>query len=256
VVLRDPSGRPLAFGSVVAGEYRLSFPGRATFAFRPRDDEVRLCVEPSTPRGLVADLFRTTALPLLLQAEGYEALHASAVQIAGGVVGFCGFSGAGKTTVAFALARRGKPLWADDVVLLLPVAPQARTILTARLPDQPINLRPQSRTYFGVAGDGGAPHAKLADSEEDRLAALVVLERGTPAVEATRLPIDAALTSLLPHAFCFFADPERRQRTIAAYLDLVAQVPVLAFRFPNGFAKLDVAIDLLESRLQETVAST
>ena len=42
-------------------------------------------------------------------------LHASAVRVGGKAVLFCGTSGAGKSTIAAALAQRGYPLITDDV---------------------------------------------------------------------------------------------------------------------------------------------
>ena len=91
VVQRDPAGSAIALGSVDDGEYRIRFPRLATFAFRAGEGEMRVASAPTTPSHVVEDLFRTAALPLMLQVEGYEAIHASAVQMRGGVVAFCGF---------------------------------------------------------------------------------------------------------------------------------------------------------------------
>ncbi|MEO5929530.1 MAG: hypothetical protein ABIR47_06335 [Candidatus Kapaibacterium sp.] len=55
-------------------------------------------------------------LALLLQQRGRLVLHGSAVATASGVAAFLGESGAGKSTIAAGLHRRGYPAVADDLV--------------------------------------------------------------------------------------------------------------------------------------------
>jgi hypothetical protein len=252
VVQRDASGRVSAIGDVSAGECRIRFPTLATFAFRPGEAKVRVGVAASVPREVVEKLFVTAALPFVLQAEGYEALHASAVQTAGGVVACCGFSGSGKTTVAYALARRRHRLWADDALVWSPSAGREAP-LTFRLPNA-VKLRPASRRFFGLEHGIGVD-VESATSDEDRLAAVVVLDPEPGAdLDVAQLPLDAALTAVLPHAFCFFAADGCERRTTAAYLDLAARIPVLRFRFQTDFVDFDHAVDLLEERLSHTRA--
>jgi hypothetical protein len=249
VVQRDPAGSPLAFGAVADGEYRLRFPGLVTYAFRPSHGEIRFAADSGTTRAAVEHLLATAALPLLLQAAGYEALHASAIQTAAGVVAFCGFSGAGKTTVAYGLARRGHALWADDVVLLAPRL--GRDVVKTVWAPQPVNLRTESAGFFGSGSEGAISAASGAD---DSLAAVVALDRHPQtAGQDSRLPLDSALTTILPHAFCVFAEEGRERRTVAAYLDLVARVPVFRFHPPAGFAGFDAALAQLESRLRDAL---
>jgi len=57
-------------------------------------------------------------LGLLLRLRGITCLHASAVAFGGWSVVFVGSEGAGKSTTAAALARRGHPVLSDDVVAL------------------------------------------------------------------------------------------------------------------------------------------
>jgi hypothetical protein len=252
VVQRDVVGNVLAIGTVEDGEYRIQFPGKATFAFRRSETEMRVAPEPSTPRDVVLELFRTAALPLMLQAHGYEAIHASAVQMPTGVAAFCGSSGAGKSTVAYGLALRGYGMWADDAVVLS-ISDGDREVLTPRLPHS-VNLRPESRRFFGLQQDTEVA-IDSAKSVQDRLAAIVVLATGShDSREMDPLPLDTALTALLPHAYCFFAERGREQTSVTAYLDLVARVPVFHFQFPSGFAHLNRALDALEARLTQAVA--
>jgi hypothetical protein len=55
-------------------------------------------------------------LPFAAVLQGLEVLHAGAVVVGGGAVAISGPSGAGKTSLALALRRRGAELLADDVV--------------------------------------------------------------------------------------------------------------------------------------------
>ncbi len=59
-----------------------------------------------------------SGIGLLLHQRGSVVLHASAVAVDGRAMLFCGNSGAGKSTMAAALARRGYVLLADDQCLL------------------------------------------------------------------------------------------------------------------------------------------
>jgi hypothetical protein len=56
-----------------------------------------------------------SALGVLLHQRGQIVLHASAVRVNDKAVLFCGAAGAGKSTLAAALAQRGYPLVNDDV---------------------------------------------------------------------------------------------------------------------------------------------
>jgi hypothetical protein len=57
-------------------------------------------------------------LGLLLRLRGVTCLHASAVAFGNSAVAFVGSEGAGKSTTAAALARRGNAILSDDVVTL------------------------------------------------------------------------------------------------------------------------------------------
>ena len=58
------------------------------------------------------------ALPFAAVLRGLEVLHAGAVAVDGGAVAFAGRSGAGKTSLALALCRRGASFLTDDVLAL------------------------------------------------------------------------------------------------------------------------------------------
>ena len=96
--------------------------------------------------------------PIVLQALGWQALHAGAALTSEGALLFCGRSGAGKSTTAYALGQMGWTQVADDQVVWqlhdgrpkvqpLPFKPRLRPLSHARLGDKaaPRSPRPRGR---------------------------------------------------------------------------------------------------------------
>jgi hypothetical protein len=193
----------------------------------------------------VAEAYQHFALPMVLQALGHEVLHASAVCSPRGVTAFCGDSGAGKSTIAHGLHRRGHAAWADDAVAL-DISPAA--IDAVPLPFD-ARLRPASAELFGLGAAAirlpvAAPPAPLP------LLAVCVLTRldaasGPPALE--RLAPAAAFAALLPHAFCFsLRDVARKRLMLERYLSLIARVPVFRLAFGTALDGVPAILDRLE----------
>jgi len=109
VDLADPAG------------YLLHAPGFARILVAPDGGEL-LC-EPEREGSEWTTLVFAQALPLAATLRGLEVLHASAVAAPGGALGggaalFTGPQGAGKSSLAAALVRRGARLLADDTVAM------------------------------------------------------------------------------------------------------------------------------------------
>jgi len=250
VLMTDSEGTALAFGSRDRAEHLVSIPRCATFRFRPGSSRVTAHAEPDADGDYVQDAYYNVALPFALQVVlGRQALHASGALVAqAGVVAFCGFSGAGKTTLAYGLSRRGHAVWGDDVVAF--DASGRQTITSLRLPFE-LNLREASAAFFGAtdarAGDLGE---EPREWESAPLAAVYILEQvdGRRSLQKPRrLAPDEALVAVLAHAYTFQpqTDAERR-RMMRDYLELVARVPV--FRLPRrpGFDTLPALLDEIE----------
>ncbi len=69
-----------------------------------------------------------TVFGILLHQREQIVLHASAVRVGGKAVLFCGASGAGKSTIAAALAQRGHPLVTDDFCTVAASGPGAPVV--------------------------------------------------------------------------------------------------------------------------------
>ena len=226
------------------------WPGLAAYRFWWPDAAVITAYpDAGAPIRTVWDTYRRSVLPMAMQAAGWEALHASAVLAAGGVVAFCAPSETGKSTLAYGLARRGFPQWADDGV----VFGSGREIQAIPLPFE-VRLRPGARDLLGGVlpehsrfehnGPGEQSHVEPA-----ALRAICVLRRDmdperVAAARITPIAPASAFTSALTHAHEFDrTDDTRRAQMVHTYLRLVAEVPVVEIAFHPGREPLDALLD-------------
>jgi len=216
-------------------------PGLASFRFMATGDVVAVDRR-GAAEARIRDAFQRSVLPLVLQARGLEVLHASAILTDRGVVALCAVKETGKSTIAYALSRRGYPLWADDAVAM---QIEERAVRAHPLPFS-IRLRPASAAHFGKKA-GPAPTLQPSAAP---LAALFVLVRDESIAEGAmvrRLTAGAALTAILTHAYCFtLADQDRKGRMMEQYLAVIARVPVFEARFGAGLDRLPSILDAIE----------
>jgi hypothetical protein len=119
--LRDGERRLLSVRHAGAVGYLLHAPGFARLLVTPDGAEVLCDPEPENPEW--GTLVSAQGLPLAATLRGFEALHASGVvpvdgPLAGRALLFAGEEGAGKSSLAAALVRRGARLLSDDAVAL------------------------------------------------------------------------------------------------------------------------------------------
>lgn len=248
-VWRDHDGAVAASGHVVDGKHWMHLPGVASFGFSASSLDVEAFAPPSARVEWIVDAYHRTVVPMVLQVHGFEVLHASGIRTPEGVVALCGVKETGKSTLAYALAQRGHPVWTDDAVVL-----RARdaSVDTLSVPFD-LRLRPASASFFGR----GEPPPIRAVAEPLRLepaplAAICVLERSSElpageAVQVCRLVSAEAFTAVLPHAYCFsLRDSARKQRMMNQYLRVVHEVPIFRVRFRTGLENLPAILDALE----------
>jgi hypothetical protein len=231
------AGRQAGYGH--ADEGWLHLPGVGTFNFDPSG--VEAVVGEEVPTEKIRDAHRRLVLPLALQALGQEVLHASAVTLEAGAVAFCAESGTGKSTVAYALTRRGHPPCADDAVAITLGRDGAELI---PLPFA-LRLRPPSAAHFGEDSQG-LEVQQPADPQ--RLAAIYVLQRAEEGGGVRRLDRAEAFPALLAHAYSFGLNHEpRRRRMLEHYLRLASEVPVFRVVLASGLSELDHTLDEIEA---------
>lgn len=195
-------------------------------------------------------------LPAICTLWGRQVLHASAVlfdHVDGGVVGFTGPTHAGKSTLAFGLARHaGWQLLADDTLVFSIAASPDRQVArrsTSRVPLHPLaqraRLRAPSAEYFGVAeSESDLPWPACSPE----LRAVYVLDpagdRG-PVADITPLGAAEALPLLLQQAYALsFGMPAQNQALMKDYVVLAATVPAFRLRYRRSF---DAAGELFAS---------
>jgi hypothetical protein len=206
--------------------------GAGAFAIPRGQGCIEVDPEPGAGEAAVEEALLGPALALAFARRGIFVLHASAVVLRGGVVGFLGESGAGKSTLARLLVEAGEDtaLAADD---LLAVGPEA-----AALPHFPqLKLDPASM----AAIEGLAPSYPLL--------ALCVLEPAPPAavVRGETLPPGSAAAHLLRHTIAgslFAKDLLAEHLGFAA--GIAGRVPVQRLTVPR---RLDVGAEVLRHLL-------
>lgn len=189
--------------------------------------------------------------PILFQALGWEALHASAVRSAAGAIALCGASGAGKSTFAYALSTAGRDQWADDHVVL--DCAGERPMVYSRPFSR--RLRQRSCDYFG--GEVASPAPRHAESVP--LTHVIILEQA-PSLDGACIiepvPPARAFTALLPHVHCFDpADPDAVARLTRHYLSVADAVPVYRLRYRPSFELFPAVLDAL-SLITGTVSAS
>ena len=259
---RDREGQVRAFGYADGPRGWLEWPGLATFAFEEGSDEVFATPSAGSTTQAVEELFRRNALPIILQARGWEALHARAVLSPRGIVGLCGASEAGVFALAYGLDRLGYRRCAE-VALLLNLRGAVRvemSPLSPRAASASLDMNPGERlcSLFVVA----QPSASSTDSEtlsrpeasprgptllksrpSPRMSSLLW---SSPFPRLTRLAGIEAFSAIVAHAYCFNpADPQAKRRLAANYMSLVSQVPVYLLELEGGLQQVEAAMQLI-----------
>jgi hypothetical protein len=190
---------------------------------------------------------------LLLRLRGVTCLHASAVALENRAIAFAGSPGAGKSTTAAALARRGHAILSDDIVAL-----EERDGIFLALPAHPyLGLWPESvQTLFGTGAQTSAfssswvkRRVSLADQELQyeakalRLAAVFVLserksDSSNPVVER-HAPSVETLVSLVANSYgANVLEDDLRAREFMLLGELARKVPVFRLTPQNDLRTL------------------
>jgi hypothetical protein len=251
-IWRDTTGAIYAYGERRGDECWMHVPGIASYHFTEQGGDVAASVEDGVRPDVVHDTYRRRVLPMAVQVRGCEVLHASAVRSTSGIIGLCGVSQTGKSTIAFALSRRGYNVWCDDA---LAFDVSKKKPVAVSLPYQ-LRLRPTAMELFAddVAPSALPAESSLPGSETAPLVALCLLRRAdddAQTVTARRLTFAQAFLRVLDHACWFnFQDGEDKRRVVDNYMKLTAETPIFEVAFRSGLQHLPAVLDEIESALE------
>jgi hypothetical protein len=215
-------GQMLTIERGIDGDLRFAYGDRACFRLSPAGDRLG-CAPQDETRLDWQRVLLNRVLPNVSIAHGNEALHACAVETQLGVVAVAAPSGTGKSTLARELMRKGRPLFADDVLILSrggeAVQAQAATPhmnISAGADDpDPDDL---GETLANLAGERWlAIHGASSGGRE--VAAVVILERG-PGLPLEAKPLPGTPLDLAPYMLGLPDDDGRDARRFALYSDL------------------------------------
>lgn len=224
--------------------YRLRFYGTCEFVVDTTLENVALHVVDDADPGVAHVLTSGALMAFQLYLRGHAVLHASAVQVDDGVIGFVGRSGMGKSTMAALLCAEGSALVTDDVLRLDPAGDDH----LARLGATELRLRKGADTLTDRFGAGSPARGRSADGRDllapgptpDDAVPLRALVVPLPERERDELRIErvrgaaAALTLMNFPRLPGWQDPTVNARQFARVSALASRVPVFVARVPWG----------------------
>jgi hypothetical protein len=203
-------------------------------------DGTELLCDPDPDRADWGFILAAQALPLAATLRGFEVLHAAGVVLAGEAVLFAGPPGAGKSSLAAALLRRGGELLSDDAVALewqggpIVAHPGAGALY--------LRTAEQDRLDAGERGRLGSPSPSLsryryepeAKAAAAPLGALFLLERAPQGAAIERLEGGDPFALLAATFNLSVRTPERLIRQLDAVEAIAATERVYRLRVLSG----------------------
>ena len=250
-------------GQCNENELLLNIPEVARYLLRG-GNEILVDQARASSDGDVCAYILGTLFGVLCHQRGIPPLHASAIDVADGCVAFVGEAGAGKSTLAAALAARGHQVIADDVCFLqlsdkgdvqawpgvnrIRLWEDAMAILGCYGPEAERELRGWNKYLIPVR----PPRNPL---EPRRLRRVYEL-RATPdggAASVTRLQGAAAIEVLMQNVYRLGLAEYMGYKPAAFVVCAAAarDVPVFRFSRPFGFSTLREGIECLENHLRD-----
>ena len=99
-------------------DYFLRFPLLADFLISQNGEQIFCFTMPHTLEETIRHLLVDQVIPRLIAHQSRIVLHASAIEIEGGLIAFLGQSGWGKSTLATSFYEQGLPLLTDDCLMI------------------------------------------------------------------------------------------------------------------------------------------
>jgi hypothetical protein len=250
-------------GQCNENELLLNIPDAARYLIRA-GAEILVDQAPAASLGDVTAYLLGTAFGVLCHQRGIPPLHASAIEVMDGCVAFTGHSGAGKSTMAAALAARGHQVISDDVCVLhrgddghpliwpglnrLRLWEDAMHLLACNGPGVEREFRGYNKFLIPL----NPPRKPDKPRHLRGVYQLDSMPTGSRA-SVTRLQGAAAVEILMQNIFrSNLAEHMGKQATLFAVCTAAARdVPVFRFSRPLGYDMLPEALDVLEEHLRD-----
>jgi hypothetical protein len=236
-------GEPYTMRLGRAGDYLMSWGDDTVFLLSPTLRKLRFAPgrrsEAAWQRLLLDTVLWSTSL-----LNGIELMHASAVQGANGVTAFAALSGAGKTSLAHELMRRGATFFTDDILALPWVNGRLRAHPGPALMNVPRELGDCASLRTVIARFPQEDWIAVPDAsvEPNSIVAICLLRRRPRAPLALRR-VEPTVLDLLPYTLGFPHLQGRMRQRFMLHAKLAAEVPVYELSAPLD-ARPDSLADL------------
>lgn len=224
--------------------------------------EVVCQMSPLFPDGLAGFALLGPIMATIMHLRGNLILHGSALEVGGKAVVFLGDKGAGKSTMAGAMATAGHALITDDVIAVGVDGAHAPTVVSAY---PTIKLSDAAIESFGAEGfellplDADIPSKQRArvsaapQRERTPIGRIYILSRGAADAPASveTLPLDKALPQLFAHSYMarYGADPFKHDNGMARHMRqcaaLMDKAPVKLLTVPGALGRLGEAVAIV-----------
>jgi hypothetical protein len=251
--------------------YVLRFQDFVSFVVSERGDQVSCQGDPSVPIATLRHLFLDAVFPLVLNLQGHDALHATAVDGPDGCCAFLGNAGIGKSTLAAAFVRRGWTLVCDDCLHFDPCEDGINVVPGyggLRLWPDSIESAFNDGSFLRSVHDGRKKRVQVAGMDPMhpvKLSRVYLLTRsqetGDTRIRIQAAPAREAFIELVRHAFRLdVGDRKMLTRQFRSLQRLVEHVPICRLTYPRDFAHLQavagaIADDLRSGTMMAPFAS-
>ena len=113
-----PNGEISISCARIEKDYFLRFPELADFRISQNGGQIQCFSLPGVSGESTRHLLIDQVIPRVAAHKGWIVLHASAIEVEGGIIAFLGESGWGKSTLATSFYEQGYPLLTDDCLIL------------------------------------------------------------------------------------------------------------------------------------------
>ena len=228
--------------------YGVWIDGMGGFGVEP--DVPRITVPPSSETIRREERLWGVPAALCFSYRGDLPVHASAIEVGGRALVFCGPGRFGKTTLAAAFLRAGHRVLSEDLVCVRqteggPAVLPGPAMLRVR-PDVAERLGPIEGTRT-VLRDGERVHLAMEEGlrgtgDPVPLAGILILKRGLPQITLYRVQAERFLPELFSVSFNLPSDVER-VRSFGGVVDLAGSTPLWLLDRPLEFATLGEVLD-------------